>query len=130
MGAACEGLLKPVPSTASKIICLTDPFISPPGFNASENAEAVEFRCYYTRLNDGSAINLIWLINDTSTANLTLDGGISWNDTLNAENEQTYIKIRIHPTAKNSGTCLKCRACLPYDTEVESNKAVFRVQGM
>ena len=116
------------PISYTQNVLFTDlvPVISPPGFNASEDAEAVVvFRCSVSDSADPT-----WLINDTPTSyHVQGDRGIYWDESVKIENETTYIEIRIRPTSQNSGTHLQCRVILPSDTVLRSQKVLFRVQG-
>ena len=120
------------PISYTQNVLFTDlvPVISPPGFNASEDAEGVVvFRCSVTHLISDPA-DPTWLINDTPTSyHMQGDRGIYWDEFMKIENETTYIEIRIRPTSQNNGTHLQCRVILPSDTVLRSQKVLLRVQG-
>ena len=113
--------------TQMSFVSDTGPVISPPGFNASENATGkVVFRCTFMP----PTAHLLWrtMINGTVLkSNLLEELGISWNETMSNKKE-TYIEISIRPTAENDRTFLECHVNIS-NTLLRSSIVEFRVQG-
>ena len=122
----CDSIL-----TRSKCLCSTGliPAISPPGFNASEDAGAVVvFTCELPP----DVTLAYWVLNGSTTFVLGLAGvlerhGITY-DELQAKDGKYFIRLNISQTADNDGTLLQCH-WIVNDVVEKSEEVEFRVQG-
>ena len=106
------------------------PVISPPGFNASEDAQAVVvFRCVVTGLLGDTR----WRIDGRTTSHfppgVLEERGIVLDEFVRTENQTMYIEIRIRPTAENNATGLQCTVLLENFSVKKSQEVLLRVQG-
>ena len=109
----------------------TPPYIIPDGYNASLGQRPVEFRCVVpstafsrTWFIDGESLNILRVGEDTPE-----ERGITFNNTLIADGNITYVVMMVEARAENDNITVECLAVFLDALPARSGGILLHIQG-
>ena len=109
----------------------TPPYIIPDGYNASLGQRPVEFRCVvpstafsHAWFIDGESLDILHVGEDTPE-----ERGITFNNTLIADGNITYVVMMVEARAENDNITLECLAVFRDTAPASSGEIMLYIQG-